>query len=526
MLRLRRHMRAGGRLAASMGAGIGVVALLSAVTGDGASAQARRNGGKGEEVVLARPLGTPVLAVVSLNQQRVTVYDAAGPMLVSPVSSGKPGYDTPVGIYTVLERKVEHYSNLYDDASMPFMQRLTWSGVALHAGVLPGHPASAGCIRLPMDFAERLFGRTKLGMRVIVVRDDISPVAFAHPVLFKPLPAETALAPDAAGKVTRVADATGGGADSPPPARISIKAFVAAKTEAAAAAAKKAEDMRLAARSATLEAGRAGKALRRAEVAKSRTEWQLRQAEQWARGGSERALKAKAAAEEAMAGAQATLDQVKAEVQPKLDLAAKLRDQAKEAAAASKAAQEEAKAAVRKLAPVSVFISRATQRLYVRQSREPLFDMPVTIADPERPLGTFVFTAVNYTKGETDLGWTLVSMYGPKSGPGSASRKGDRRAGPVAADHEGAKAALDRIAIPKEAVERIAELVGPESSLIVSDEGLSRETGSATEFIVLISGEPQGGIRIRRRPGGESRMRYQRYPSSPYGWGSSPFFFW
>jgi hypothetical protein len=517
-------MRAGGRLAASIGAGIGVVALVSAVTGDGAAAQARRDGGKGEEVVLARPLGTPVLAIVSLNQQRVTVYDADGPMLVSPVSSGKPGYDTPVGIYTVLERKVEHYSNLYDDASMPFMQRLTWSGVALHAGVLPGHPASAGCVRLPMAFAERLFERTRLGMRVIVVRDDISPVAFAHPVLFKPLPAETALSPDADGKVTRVADATGGGADSPPRARISIKAYVTAKTEAAAAAAKKAEDMRLTARSATLEAGRAGKALRRAEVAKSRAEWQLRQAQQWAKGASERALKAKAAAEEALAGAQAALDQVKAEVQPKLDLATKLRDEAKEAAAASKAAQEEAKAAARKLAPVSVFISRATQRLYVRQSREPLFEVPVTIAEAERPLGTFVFTAVNYTKEETDLGWTLVSMYGPKSGP-DAKRKGDRRAGPVAADHAGAKAALDRIAIPKEAVERIAELVSPGSSLIVSDEGLSRETGPATEFIVLISGEPQGGIRIRRRPG-ESRMRYQRYPSAPYGWSSSPFFFW
>ena len=80
---------------------------------------------------------------------------------------------------------------------MPFMQRLTWSGIALHAGVLPGYPASHGCIRMPIGFAERLFERTKLGMRVIVVRDDISPAGFAHPALFKPLPAETALAPAA-----------------------------------------------------------------------------------------------------------------------------------------------------------------------------------------------------------------------------------------------------------------------------------------------------------------------------------------
>ena len=535
MLRLSGGMRVGGRLAASIGAGIGIAALASAVASDGAAAQSRRDGGKHEQAEPTRPLGTPVLAIVSLNQQRVTVYDADGPMLQSPVSSGKPGYDTPVGIYTVLERKVEHYSNLYDDASMPFMQRLTWSGVALHAGVLPGRPASAGCVRMPSGFAERLFERTKLGMRVIVVRDDISPVGFAHPVLFKPLPAETALAPEAAGegasKVTRVADTSAeAGAGSPPRARLSLRAAAAVATEAAAAAAKKSEALRLTARSATLEAGRATKALRRAEAAKTQAERQLRQAEQWAKGGAERAQQAKVAAQDALAAAQTQLDQVTAEMQPKIDLASKLRDEVKAAAEASATAQDEAKAAARKLTPVSVFISRATQRLYVRQLREPLFDTPITVADADRPLGTFVFTAINYTEGESDLRWSVVSMYGPKAGPGTA-RKRDLRAAPVSADHEGAKAALDRIAIPKEAVERISELMAPGASLIVSDEGLSRETGPATEFIVLISGEPQGGIKIRRRPGEPSARRYyQRSPStgSPFGgWGgSSPFFFW
>lgn len=525
MLRFGCLVRAGGRLAVSIGAGIGFAVLASAVTDDRAAAQVRRGGGNTDGVVLARPAGTPVLAIVSLNQQRVTVYDAEGPMMVSPVSSGKPGYDTPVGIYTVLERKVEHYSNLYDDASMPFMQRLTWSGVALHAGVLPGHPASAGCVRLPIGFAERLFERTKLGMRVLVVRDDITPVGFAHPLLFKPLPADTALSPDASGKVTKVADTTDTGTAPPPRVRVSLRALAAAKTEAAAAAAKNAEELRLAARSATLDAGRASKLLRRAEVAKSRAEWQLRQALQWAKGASERALKAKADAEALLSDAQGKLDQVKAEVQPKIELAARLRDEAKAAIEATKTAQEEAKALARRLAPVSVFISRATQRLYVRQSREPLFDMPVAVADADRPLGTFVLTAISYNEDETDLRWSLVSMYGANAGPGTGKRRSDRRASPVAADHEGARAALDRIGIPKEAVERIAELVGPGSSLIVSDEAQSRETGPATDFIVLISGEPQGGIKIRRRPG-EARLRYQRPRSAPYGWSSSPFSFW
>jgi hypothetical protein len=118
-------------------------------------------------------------------------------------------------------------------------------------------------------------------------------------------------------------------------------------------------------------------------------------------------------------------------------------------------------------------------------------------------------------------------MYGPKAGPSAAAAKRrDGGAGPVAADREGAKAALDRIAIPKEAVERISEMVAPGTSLIVSDEGLSRETGPATEFIVLMSGEPQGGIKIRRRPS-EARTRYQRPPSTFGGWGGqSPFSFW
>ena len=295
MVRSGWRMRVGGRLAASIGAGIGVVALASGITSDVAAAKSRRDGGKRDEVVLSRPPGTPVMIVVSLNQQRLTVYDAEGPMLQSPVSSGKPGYDTPAGIYTVLERKVEHYSNLFDDAAMPFMQRLTWSGVALHAGVLPGHPASAGCVRLPIGFAERLFERSKLGMRVIVVRDDVSPVGFAHPVLFKPQPAETVLAPDAAGegasKVTRVA----GTAAGPAPSLRRARAWVSGPRRPPRSRPPPRLRKRrrrygwLPGAPPSMPAGHKG--VRRAEGAQARAEWQLPQAEQWAgaKGASERA---------------------------------------------------------------------------------------------------------------------------------------------------------------------------------------------------------------------------------------------
>lgn len=110
----------------------------------------------------------PVLVVVSLPDQRATVYRNGVRIGASTVSTGRPGHDTPVGVYTILQKRREHYSNLYDNAPMPFMQRLTWDGIALHAGHLPGYPASHGCIRLPVKFAELLFGATSMQTTVVV----------------------------------------------------------------------------------------------------------------------------------------------------------------------------------------------------------------------------------------------------------------------------------------------------------------------------------------------------------------------
>lgn len=110
----------------------------------------------------------PVLLVVSLATQRAVIYRNGIPIGISTVSTGRPGYRTPTGVFTVLQRRVEHYSSLYNNAPMPYMQRLTWGGVALHGGDLPGYPASHGCIRLPQAFARLLYGVTHLGMTVIV----------------------------------------------------------------------------------------------------------------------------------------------------------------------------------------------------------------------------------------------------------------------------------------------------------------------------------------------------------------------
>ncbi len=116
---------------------------------------------------LVAPSG-PILAVVSLPVQRCYVYRNGVLIGVSTVSTGKPGHQTPTGVFTVLQKRVKHKSNLYNSAPMPYMQRLTWSGVAMHAGHLPGSPASHGCVRMPMAFAKLLYGATSLGMTVVI----------------------------------------------------------------------------------------------------------------------------------------------------------------------------------------------------------------------------------------------------------------------------------------------------------------------------------------------------------------------
>src|SRR5215468_7442703 len=177
----------------------GLAALLPAafatalvtLAGDQAVARSsREREARRDDSGLSRPAGQPLMAIVALGEQRVTIYDADGRILRAPVSTGQTGYETPAGIYSVIQKEAEHYSNLYDDASMPFMQRITWTGIALHAGPLPGYPASHGCVRLPSAFAQHLFQITAVGLRVIVVRDDITPADIAHRALFRspPLP--------------------------------------------------------------------------------------------------------------------------------------------------------------------------------------------------------------------------------------------------------------------------------------------------------------------------------------------------
>lgn len=436
-------------------AGLALAALIAA----GGRADARIiRGERAIESIESRTAGEPILAIVSLQSQRITIYDANGWIFRAPVSSGQKGRETPAGIFSVIQKDAEHYSNLYDDAYMPHMQRITWSGIALHGGALPGYPASHGCVRMPFDFAERMFDVTALGLRVIVAPTDVAPVEITHPVLFAPKPGAGALA--------------------------------ASLAAAADEATRKADQARSTAVAAFRDSSRAMMPMRVAENLKLRAGEQLAAAET-ALGAAnspearEQAERDKAQAAARIAELEAQWAAAKAELQPKLDATTIAREAAAAAEAARIAATAAARQAAREGEPISVLISRKTQRLYIRQGFEPLLESPVSIAEAERPIGTHVFTTMDRTAGDTRLRWSVVSL-----------ESGHVQAG---TDSVSAKTALDRIIIPQDVLDRIAG-IAPRSSLIVTDEGLSSETGKGTDFVVLLSGEPQGGIKSRRRP--------------------------
>ena len=398
-------------------------------------------------------------------------------ILRAPVSSGQRGRETPAGIFSVIQKDAEHYSNLYDDAYMPHMQRLTWSGIALHGGALPGYPASHGCVRMPFDFAARLFDVTQLGLRVIVTPTDAALVEITHPALFQPKPVDKDVAR------ARIAEAD--------------------------QASRKADQARGAAGQAYREAMQAMVPMRAAENLRLRAEAQLAAAETDL--GAASSVEAKQQAEDAKAKIAARILELqgqasaaKAELQPKLDALTAAREGALAAEAARVAAAEAARQFAREHEPISVLISRSTQRLYVRQAFEPILDEPITILDTDRPTGTYVFTALERRNDDTSLRWNVVALdrrdkssevSEPRGRPGGDLGR-DAQANQTALD--GAKAALDRIVIPQDLLSRIPEM-SPRSSLIITDEAPSNETSKGTDFVVVLSDAPQGGIKFRRR---------------------------
>ena len=456
------------------------MAALAALTADAAAGQARP--APTIEATAPREAGEPIMAIVSIRSQQVTFYDADGWILRAPVSTGTTGRETPAGVFAIIEKDKDHHSTLYDDAWMPNMQRITWNGIALHGGPLPGYAASHGCVRMPYDFAEKLFDNTWIGMRVIISPNDAAPVEFSHPALFVPNAEAVAAAPARAETLAREA----------------------------AEAAKMADEAKKAASTAARGAASLTASLRKLEWLKPRADAELAFADKalaaaktdQAKARAEE-LKQKAAAKAAEAGTQ--LDRAKADAKSKLDAAAAAKDAAKAAETKKAAAAKAASEAKLALEPVSIFISRATQKLYVRRNThkpwpdggevfDATIEVPVTIRNPDKPIGTHVFTAM--ARNDAGLRWTAVTID----------------------NGDDAKDALDRITIPQDVLDRIAPTALPRSSIIVSDEPLSRETNYRTEFVAVLNNQPQGGF-LMRRPTVDVPV------ASGNDWGNDGFFF-
>lgn len=454
---------------------LAAVVTLAGLTAGVEAREARR--AAAVEATAPREAGPPIMAIVSIKSQQVTFYDADGWIVRAPVSTGIKGRETPAGVFAVIEKDKDHHSTLYDDAWMPNMQRITWNGVALHGGPLPGYAASHGCVRMPYEFAEKLFDKTWIGMRVIVSPNDAEPVAFSHPALLVPNKDAIAAAPGRAQAAAREA----------------------------ADAAKVADEAKKAAATTARDLTSLTASLRKLEQAKTRTAAELAFADKVIASAKTDQAKAKAEELKQKAAPKAEeaatqLEAAKADATAKRDAAAAAKDAAK--AAETKKADTAKVALDAKLAlePVSIYISRATRKLYVRRNTHKpwadggeVFDSsiesPVTIRDPDKPIGTHIFTAM--ARSDSGLRWSVVSIDGGDS----------------------AKDALDRITIPQDVLDRIGPTALPRSSIIVSDEPLSTETNYRTEFVAVLSNQPQGGF-ITRKPSMEDRI------ARTGGWGS------
>jgi hypothetical protein len=441
---------------------LAAMAALTALTADAGAKQART--APPTETVAPREAGEPIMAIVSIKTQHVTFYDADGWILRAPVSTGTTGRETPAGVFALIEKDKDHHSSLYDDAWMPNMQRITWNGVALHGGPLPGYAASHGCVRMPFGFAEKLFEKTRIGMRVIISPEDAEPIEFSHPSLFVPRPDVIAAAPAKAEALPREA----------------------------AEAAKAADEAKKAAATATRDTATLTASLRKLEGSKTRAAAELIYAEKVLSAAKTDQAKAKAEEQKEKAAAKATdlatqFDTAKADAKSKLDAVAATKDAVKTTQAKKTETARAALDARLALEPVSVYISRSTRKLYVRRNThkpapdgggevfDTTIEVPVTIRDPNKPIGTHVFTAM--ARNDTGLRWSVVTI-----------------------DHgDDAKDALDRITIPQEILDRIGSTALPRSSIVISDEPLSAETNYRTEFVAVLSNQPQGGF-ITRKP--------------------------
>jgi lipoprotein-anchoring transpeptidase ErfK/SrfK len=554
----------------------------------------------------AKPQG-PLIISISINQQNLRVYDANGFFAETPISTGMAGHLTPMGAFSVIQKQKLHHSNIYSGAPMPFMQRITWSGIAMHAGVLPGYPASHGCIRMPMAFAVKMYGWTKMGARVVVTPGEMTPASFSHPLLVTQkavpqpvagdMPKTDAPKTDVAAKGDKAATADPASKSETSVASLDLRSSVGhdshmqaamdtpsaplsaqIRTADASELSKMTASVTMsdAAPSTSPTTGSAAPSARAAPaaaehpvsgyaadatpepksgvvksvaelLAANSSESEPDEAKLTETKPTEAAPSETKAAETAAADqADSKNDQAPASVEPaKTDVPAvaakaddakartpsaeiaKPADLAKPAdiaktdpkpdesvaattnAPAADAKKDQARpsdsdkvmpakpalAMAKGTGPISVFVSRKDGKLYVRQNFAPLFDVPVSIAPSDRPLGTHIFTAEADKNDSNILHWSVITLPSRNA----ERRDDDERASrhhKIAGAAEIAKPipvadspaeALDRLTIPADAMARINDALSTGGSIIVSDQGIGAgETGEGTDFIVSL----------------------------------------
>ncbi len=452
----------------------------------------------------------PLQLIISIDQQKLHLYSNGTEVTETLVATGVPGHPTPVGVFSVIQKERLHHSNIYSGAPMPFMQRITWSGVALHEGGNLGHPASHGCVRLPHDFATRLWVLTRLGARVIIARPELRPTEFADPHLFvhreippsvptvsqPPLdkPIKTAQSLD-----DKTSDAAPASAEEPKAsARPAADASPAEKTETAASAkppmvktaeatlrpslsespsAPGDESVPVTLPSTTAAPDSTPVAPPSGTIA-APTPAQVTPPS----GTIATPALAPAAVQDGVAAAPQPAPVVSPVALPAVPV-----PPIKPAEIARSAPKT----------PIAIFISGKEKKIYVRQDFSPLFSAPVTIDHPERPLGTHVFTALSLNDDHAHFRWNVVSMPSePRKTLANTTRiavdprygRGKREMieAPEVQPPQTPQQALARIEIPQDIIERISDLMIPGSSLIISDQGLGGETGEGTDFIVTM----------------------------------------
>lgn len=390
----------------------------------------------------------PAQIIVSLTNQKVTVFQGDKALTTSRVSSGKKGHATPTGVFSILGKSRWHRSNIYSGAPMPFMQRLTWSGIALHASnSVPNHPASHGCVRLPNAFAPQLFKFTEMGAHVVITyKTDLAPAEVTHDKLF--VPSYPAPKDNDVLEIERTLVANG------------VKPEKEAK--------RSSDPIRI------LVTRRTGKEqLMDVQRLLNELQFNAGDVDGWMGPDTAKAIKR----------FEATYGEAFGLPRDGLvtdELIAGLYK------ANGKPAPENG-------------------HIYVRQNFKQLFDAPATILEPKKPLGSHLVTAQHFEPGSQDVRWLYVTLDEKVKEPKKPKNKKKLRrevklhnkkiasdepetaeiATPVPAPSTIANA-LDRIEISAEVRQRISEILTPGSSLAISDDGLSLETHpKGTDFVLL-----------------------------------------